>query len=161
MHEFALERGDHFLLRRLARVSESVRRTSPPLTLAGGWGGGSNGHVGHLALHLPPLCDVKCQRAASRRSQASLRPDARARAICHVPPPQSRVCLASSRLRSQDGVDSCRSNAQRFASDLRRNEKMSRNGPDSCAPRTDAPALCVGGAFSGSTNGSIPSGHRS
>lgn len=31
---------------------------------------GSDVHVGHLALHLPSLCDVKCQRAASRESVA-------------------------------------------------------------------------------------------
>lgn len=37
---------------------------------------GSDVHVGHLALHLPSLCDVKCQPAASTESQLSLHSNA-------------------------------------------------------------------------------------
>lgn len=33
---------------------------------------GSTVHVGHLALHLPSLCDVKCQPAASTEGKVSL-----------------------------------------------------------------------------------------
>lgn len=45
---------------------------------------GSNMHVGHLALHLPSLCDVKCQLAASRESKVSLYSNAFARRLSHL-----------------------------------------------------------------------------
>lgn len=47
---------------------------------------GSNVHVGHLALHLPSLCDVKCQPAASRESKVSLHSNAYARRLSHLTP---------------------------------------------------------------------------
>lgn len=47
---------------------------------------GSNVHVGHLALHLLSLCDVKCQLAASRESKASLHSNAYARRLSHLTP---------------------------------------------------------------------------
>lgn len=47
---------------------------------------GSNVHVGHLALHLPSLCDVKCQPAASRESKASLHSNAYAGRSSHLTP---------------------------------------------------------------------------
>ena len=40
---------------------------------------GSNVHVGHRALHLPSLCDVKCQPAPSTESKVSLHSNASAR----------------------------------------------------------------------------------
>lgn len=45
---------------------------------------GSNMHVGHLALHLPSLCDVKCQLAASRESKVSLYSNAFAKRLSHL-----------------------------------------------------------------------------
>lgn len=50
---------------------------------------GSYVHVGHLALHLPSLCDVKCQPAASREtreSKVSLHSNADVRKSSHLTP---------------------------------------------------------------------------
>lgn len=47
---------------------------------------GSNVHVGHLALHLSSLCDVKCQPAASRESKVSLHSNAYARRLSRLTP---------------------------------------------------------------------------
>lgn len=45
---------------------------------------GSNVHVGHLALHLPSLCDVKCQPAASSESKVSLHSNAYAKRLSRL-----------------------------------------------------------------------------
>lgn len=47
---------------------------------------GSDVHVGHLALHLPSLCDVKCQPAASRESKVSLHSNAYAGRLSRLTP---------------------------------------------------------------------------